>query len=225
MVGGVSRSHTVPAEDITEPQRSAFRRYLDAHRRNDECSRTPLRLALVLGGMKPATIVDPFPWAFPDCSQEPVQCLEELIDLFECVYRRAYGASGLIVARSTGRVGFLPTVQNTDSDAYHRRLGVVFGYPPDAIEHFIQHEGPRTQPRELVKAGVFTAAELAYTSFVFYLPEESQAGYERAIASGKATRTRLTTLAHEWDLPVLAKLADTVYEAHVALYAGEATSV
>jgi hypothetical protein len=151
--------------------------------------------------------------------------MKELLDLFDCDYRRIYGTPDLLVAQSTGRFGFLPTVKNADCGAYHRRLGVVFGYPSTAIECFIQYEGTRTQPRDLVNASVFSATELAYTIFVSYMPEESTAGYERAIARGRATRTRLTTLAHKWDLPVLETVADAVYEAYVALYAGDAMTV
>jgi hypothetical protein len=218
-------SSSISIPDITDTQRRAFSRYLDTHRQSDSCSRAPMRLALVVGQMKPATIIEPYPWAFPDCALSPVQCFQDLLDRFDCVYRQPYGAAGVIVAGSTGRLEFLPTVKNTDSDAYHRRLGVLFGYPPDAIEAFIQDEEPPTQPHDLVADGLFEVEALAYTSFVFYKPADSAAAYEQTIAEGKMTRARLGMLADEWQLPALDEIADTIYEAYVAEYTNVAEEI
>jgi hypothetical protein len=203
-------------------QRRAFSRYVTEHYHQDGWSRTPLRLALVVAGDKPATLFDPHPWAFPDSPLQSPACGLPLLDQLNLAYKRIQDLPGVIVAAAAGRLDLLPTVMNP-CDAYHRRLGVVFGYPSTAIEYFLQKDDVPTPSHEYVDQGRFAASEMAYSGFVFYTPEDSTAGYERAIAVGKATRARLSELAASWEIPALETLADGVYEEYRAECAGEST--
>jgi hypothetical protein len=208
-------------ERLSASQRRAFRRYVTVHCQANHWSRTPLRLALVLAGDKPATLFDPYPWAFPERSPSSPECALPLLDQLDLTYKQIQDLPGVVVATSSGRLALLPTVM-TPCNAYHRRLGVVFGYPPTAIEYFIQKESTPTTPRTYVEQDQFEAAEIAYTGFVFYTPEDSVAGYRRAVAAGKATRARLSELAATWEIPALETLATGVYEEYRAECSGEA---
>lgn len=117
----------------------------------------------------------------------------------------------------------LPSTARTSANAaWHRRLGVVFGYPSAAIDFFIASDREtRTQPNERVEAGEFSPEEMAYTEFVFYVHDDSLDGYTQAIETGKTVRARFSELATGWDLPVLDALADEVYQEAVAVYTGD----
>jgi hypothetical protein len=211
-----------PGESLSATQRRAFSQYVRVHCHDDSWFRTPLRLALVLAGDKPATLIDPCPWAFPESPLQSPDCALPLLDQLNLAYKRIRDLPGVIVAASSGRLELLPTVMNP-CDAYHRRLGVVLGYPSTAIEYFLQKDGVPTPAHEYVEHGLFEASEMAYTGFVFYTPEDSNAGYRRAITAGKATRAHLSELADSWEIPALETLADGIYEEYRAECSGEST--
>ncbi|UPM42304.1 hypothetical protein [Halocatena salina] len=204
------------AETLTERQRCELGRYFERHAENDACYRDPLLLALVVAGDKPAAEISATEFAFPEHPWTPHRGLIALCELFELSYRRIGQGTGndWFIAPTDGRLDLLPSSEKADRNrAWHRRLGVVLGYPPEAIDFFIDTDGTeRTRPRDLLKRGVFSPEELAYTRFVFYIHDDSINGYERAIETGRAVRARFTELAEMWHLPALAAIADDVFE-------------
>lgn len=100
----------------------------------------------------------------------------------------------------------------TATAPYHRRLGCFFGYDRENIRYFIDSVPPRTPATDLVEAGTFEPADIAYATFVPELHEGSIDHYERAIEAGRTIRERVTTLAQTWEVPALETLATTVYE-------------
>lgn len=204
------------ANDMTEAQRRELGRYFKRHADSDTCYRDSLLLALVLAGDKPAAEITANDFAFPDHPWTPHRGLLDLCDLFDLSYRRIGRGTGnsWFIAPTEGRLDFLPTSEKTNrNEAWHRRLGVVLGYPYEAIEFFIDTNGEkRTLPRDLVENGTFSPEELAYTQFVFYIHDDSIEGFERAIETGKARRARFAELAKEWDLPALDRITENVFE-------------
>lgn len=210
-------------EALTATQRTALNEYFERHHASETPTRTPLLLALVLAGDKPATHITPASWAFSGTSCETDTHFRAFLDTLGLAAHHLTGMSGWFVAPSRGRFGLLPSTARTRANAaWHRRLGIVFGYPSAAIEYFIHtdHED-RTQPKERLAAGEFGSEEMAYTEFVFYVHDDSLDGYTQAIETGKTVRARFTDLATRWDLPVLDALADEVYQEAVAVYTGD----
>lgn len=215
-MGTAALHRSITAPDLSETQRQELGRYLSYYR--DETVREPLRLALMIAGDKPATLVAPEPWITLRSPLTFSNGSVELFNVFDLASREIRDVPAWFVARSSGRLDLLPTVRNGDCDAYHRRLGVIFGYPPREIDSYITHEGERTRPDDFVEAGVFTPEEMAYAEFVFYMSDDSEEGYTRAIAAGKRTYERLTELADYWHLPDLQTIADSLYEYQVEKY-------
>lgn len=208
---------------LSEPQRQALGRYIERHVEHDAWHREPLMLALVVAGDKPAALIDPASFAFPDHPWSTHTGLLELCDVLELSYRHVTDISGWFVAPAEGRLDLLPsTGRAPTNDAWHRRFGVVLGYPPDAIDFFIETSGDeRTRPRDLVDRGVFSPDELAFTQFIFYIHDDSIDGYEQAITEGKIVRERFEELAAAWGLPDLKKIAAGVHEESRRVFAGE----
>lgn len=92
----------------------------------------------------------------------------EALDLFDIAYRRVW-ADQWFIAADPERLALIPPERTTESDAYHRRLGRFFGYPPDAIEAFLPIQTRSPYPRDLVANGSVTATQIAYTRFVPYV--------------------------------------------------------
>ncbi len=209
---------------LTPTQRQALREWLRVHE-DHESREDPLKMALVIAGDKPAMYLQPSEWAYPGTrfGFDTNEQFRELIDALELVAHQIEGMNGWFVAPAHGRLDLLPSTVRAPTDtAWHRRLGVVLGYPPEAIEFFIDTTGAkRTQPRELVERGVLSPDELAYTQFVFYIHDDSSDGYERAIETGRAVRARFTELAEKWELPILETIAEEQYQLAVAVYSGE----
>jgi hypothetical protein len=199
--------------NLTDEQHEALREYTARHCHEETCSTAPVRLARVLAHDKPTTLIDtPLAIAAADAY------FDDLLDRLECPYRQIRGHSGWIVASSAGRarLDLLPTVKTGNfSDAYHRRLGVVFGYPAVAIKHFIQKDDPGVTNVDLVQSGAFEATEVAYTKFVCYDYPKTQAKYASHISLGKAIRQRISRLARVWDLSDIDDLADEAYSQEV----------
>lgn len=226
--------------ELTDPQRNALRRYAELRHESGVALREPLWLALVIAGDKPATFtgkgLDTSPdvprngWGFelaeqavPDDMEIEVIPLDEttpditvadVLNEFDLAYQEMGGAEGWYVARTSWRLGLLPTVRKglKSAEAYHRRLGCFFGYSPDDIAYFTDSEPPRTSAHDLVKAGEFDPEEIAYARFVPEVHGGSIDRYERASETGRTIRERIADLSNKWDLPELDALADTVYE-------------
>lgn len=223
-------TYTTPADDpipdLSDEQYRALCEFTQRHRDEDTCSTTPVRLARVLAHDKPATLILTPPEISPPRGQScsPEEYLVTLLDRIECLYRQVDGLSGWIVASSAGRLDLLPTVK-TLCDAYHRRLGVVFGYPADAIDYFINNDNSRSTKIDLVQSGTFDAEEAAYTKFICYSHPKTREKFEHHISIGRAIRQRISQLARVWGLPELDALADDVYNEEVtALKEGERQS-
>ncbi len=179
-----------------------------------------LRFALVIAGEKPATVVQ----AEWNCANSPFSTEREFIRLFErlgCTTRRFSALHGWIVGHARGRFDLLPTTWNVAHNAgWHRRLGVLFGYPACDIRRFLD-DREWIRPRARVESGTFTPAEVANTAFLCHRFEDSIDGYRRAIAWGRRLHTRYQQLAQSWELPILAAIADRQYEIAEAVYSGE----
>lgn len=195
-----------PIPDLSDEQYRTFREFIVGHCGEDTCSVTPVRLASVLARDKPATLLQ----TPPEIAMSQDDYLISLINRLGLSYREVTGISGYIAGRSSWWLDLLPTTK-IFSDAYHKRLGVVFGYPRYAVENFINGDSPPSRT-DLVSEGEFEATEIAYSRFVFYACSDD---YEKHIAIGKRNRTRIHELATEWNIPELDSLADDAYNDEV----------
>lgn len=199
---------TPPITTISADERQALRDYLGNCIENERFEfEEPLMLVLVLSGDKPAATMQPSREQFPDHPWSPQTGLKQLCDQLGVVARRKM--NWWFVAPVDGRLRLLPSGNRGDrSRAWMRRLGVVLGYPPDAIETFLSRQGEWTEPHELVANGQFTPEEMADAGFVVYRHDDSVGGYEWAIRTGRRIRSRLDELAEKWDLPEINEFAD-----------------
>lgn len=201
--------------NLADTQHRKLEQYLNRHYQQEVCENGSLLLTLVLSGDKPAALIQLSSWQFPENKTHPKKPFFEFLDLLNLSARQIRGTSGWFVAPTlSGRLDLLPSseLHGRSNRAWHRRLGIILGYPDDVIEYFIESHSVAdwTEPEDLVAEGVFTPEELAYTRFVFYIHKDSIRGYERAIKTGRETRTLLGELARRWDLPVL----DSIVEKH-----------
>lgn len=232
----VAHPPSFPVETMTETQHQKLSQYIAVRQESGVALREPIWLALVIAGDKPAcyadcglgsstTIMDG--WAC-DLSEQAVPAEMEIevvplnqmsptitvagvLDAFGLAYQEL-GGTGWYVARTSWRLGLLPTVRNGSTAAYHRRLGCFFGYTRSDIDYFIATEPPRTQPADLVADGSFDPEEIAYATFIPEIHQKSINRFERAIETGKTIHSRITSLARQWNIPELETLAETVYE-------------
>lgn len=189
---------------LSTEQRDVLREYFSNCLENDRSHRShPLEFVLVLSGDKPACTMHPSEEEFPHDPFDPAAGLRRLCDQFNVVYRKPRN-NWWFVAAVEGRIDMLPSGNRTDrNDAWYRRLGVVLGYPPEAIEAFIAARGQWTDPSEYVATGQFSVEEMANAGFVFYRHDDSVEGYEHAIETGRRIQERLNELADEWNIPEL----------------------
>lgn len=194
-----------PLTSISAEQRHALRSYFGNCVENDRAHRShPLDFALLLAGEKPACTMHPSQEEFPDDPFDPAAGLRRLCDQFDLAVQKPREVSWWFVAPVDGRLDLLPSGNRCARNAaWHRRLGVVLGYPPPAVEAFLARE-EWTEPNELVRTGHFSPEEIAPAGFVSYRHDDSIEGYERAIRDGKRVRERLDHLAERWDVPELA---------------------
>lgn len=231
-----------PLTELTASQRQTYQTYIEARRESDRALKEPLWFALVLTREKPALLMVPDftppatdSWdplgecelleqvvppdkeitmtSHKDDSPEPPITIEALATAFELEWQAFRGS--MCVARTSWLLDLLPT--SMGSASYHWRLGTIFGYPQAAIEYFLSAE-TRAQAAAIEATAHFQPEELAYTTFLPYVHDESIEGYERAIAIGQAMRTTIATLAHQWELPGLETLAADIYERAVTEY-------
>ncbi len=202
---------------MQEEQRQLFGQYISHHQEYGGDIGEPLQMALVLGGEKPATMFDPPEEMF---SRYPDLSPSKLVKKWGLYYRRSSINSTLMVSPSYFWFDLLPAVElGTEIGA--RCRGLFFGYPFDAINHFLHAEGAILPGRKYIVQGEFSAEELAYSVFTFYRPEDSKTGYERAINIGKKRYNRLHELAHEWELSNLAEMTDRLYSDFTIRYSEE----
>lgn len=196
---------------LSGEQQEALRGYFDNCLENGRTSRShPLEFALVLAGDKPAATMHPTEDEFPNDPFDPAAGLRRLCDVLNVVCRKPR-TNWWFVAPVDGRLDLLPSGNRTErNEAWYRRFGVVLGYPPDAIEAFIDARGQWTEPHELVADGHFDADTIADAGFVSYRHDDSIDGYEQAIEQGRALRRRLDELADTWGVPEI----DEFVEAH-----------
>lgn len=194
-----------PITTITDDQRQAlrefFRNCVESERFN---SIDPLMFALVLSGDKPVTTIDPSDDQFPGHRWSPQTGLKELCSRVNAVAYKRRDIGWWFVAPTYGRLDLLPSHNRTEcNEAWMRRLGVIFGYPPSVIDYFLSVESEWIKPHERVAAGQFSAEEMADAGFVVYRHDDSVEGYEWAIKTGRRVCSRLEELADTWDVPEL----------------------
>lgn len=228
-----------PIKNLSADQRQTFQTYIEARRDSERALKEPLWFALVLAREKPALLMVPdftppqsVSWdplsecdlleqvvppdkeitmvSEKDDQPEPPITIDMIATAFDLKYRSFHGS--VCVARTSWLLDLLPTSKGSTS--YHWRLGTVFGYPRADIEYFLSAEtgSPRANRDDIMTAGHFQPDELAYTTFLPQVHEDSIEGYERAIKRGKEIRETVSTLADQWTVPELDSLAKTVYE-------------
>jgi hypothetical protein len=200
---------SIPVRNLTDEQYDALRDFIIRHREEGTYSATPIRLARVLAYDKPATLLQ----TPPEISTSRDDYLVSLLDRIGLPYRQIDGIPGWIVSPTEWRLDLLPTVKHEfrQPAAYHKRLGVAFGYPSDAIEYFIQKDTSEPAKVDLVTAGKFDANEVAYTRFICYAYPKTAEKFEHYISIGIEIRQRINQLARSWNMPELDLLADDAY--------------
>lgn len=201
--------------ELTTEQQHSLGAYIEGHRRDETFSLNPLKVARVLSGDKRGAYINAIR---EDRDRDPDEYLPPLFEALELPARKIDGIDGWNIARTEWRLDLLPTKQ-TLTDAYHRRCGVFYDYPHEAVEDFIETTIKVTK-RDLVRAGVFDAEEVAYLAFVPYTYHNSVERYEMMIREGKKNRHRHSELAVVWDVPELENYADAIYQDFVAAYSG-----
>ena len=199
-----------PIMSITNDERQALRTYLGNCVDNERCDFIhPLMFVLVLSGDKPAATMQPSRDEFPDHPWAPQTGLTQLCDQLNVVAHHRREIDWWFVAPVDGRLDLLPSSNRTErNDAWVRRLGVILGYPPRAVECFIEKAGEWTEPHELVATGQFSPADMADAGFIVYRHDDSVEGYEWAIRHGRRVRQRLEAVAETWDVPELTAFID-----------------
>lgn len=208
--------------DLTSHQREAVREFTSRYRDESEgrVSINPVLLARVLARDKPAAQVYISGETHPDFDN-PDAYLYDLCSTFDLHMKNIKEARGWAIGRSRWRLDLLPT-RFSETDAYHRRCGFVYGYPASAIEDFIETTTNITNC-DLVRAGIFSAEDVAYLIFVSYHYHNSLKRYEERIEIGKQIRQRLTQLAEVWSLPILDEYATLLHNDVAEAYRGNAT--
>ena len=202
-----------PIMSVSDEQRHVLRSYFGNCVENGRGHRShPLDFALMLAGEKPACTMHPSAEEFPATPFHPASGLRRLCDQLDLAVQKPQEVSWWFVAPVDGRLDLLPSGNRCDrNEAWHRRLGVVLGYPPSAVESFIREgTAPRewTEANELVRDGHFAPEEIADAGVIPYRYDDSLAGYEQAIRDGKRVRERLNHLAERWEVPELADCVD-----------------
>lgn len=199
-----------PITTITDDERQALREYLGNCVETDRfVSIRPLMFVLVLSGDKPVATMQPSRDEFPDHPWVPHTGLKQLCDRLNVVAHHRRAITWWFVAPVEGRLDLLPSNDRAErNDAWVRRLGVILGYPPHAVECFIEKETEWIEPHEHVARGQFSPDEMADAGFIVYRHDDSVAGYDWAVRHGRRVRQRLEALAEKWELPELTAYID-----------------
>lgn len=208
--------------NLSEKQVAAFRKFTRRHIDDNEgrLSVNPIVLARVLAGDKPGGYINLNGETYPDFGDTDAY-IAELCSTLELETRKIKEARGCCISRSDLWLDMLPTVQSS-TDAFHRRCGVVYGYPQEAIEDFIETT-TEVATCDLVRAGIFNAEEIAYLVFVSFSHNNSLEQYEKQIERGKEIRHRMEELAEAWKLPVLDEYVSLLHSDVVDAYRGNAS--
>lgn len=210
--------------DLTTTQYDAFREYTHRHRQlRDKLAPHPILIARVLADDKRGASMKPPTGVVPDEYDGQVDYLQDLFEQMGLVVSQRYDNEWYYVARSAWRLDLLPT-NSTYTDAYHRRCGVFFDYPLDAIDAFINSDEVQVTLYDIARAGLIDPADIAYLSFVSYLHRTTIPAYEKLIEQGKDNRERIAELSNTWDIPALDIHANDVYEDYVAAYSGSGST-
>lgn len=208
---------------FTSTQRQTLAAWLGALHERDERHDFPLALARTLAGDKPACLIQTADFALDAGPFEAVAEALSFVHELGLLTMQPQADGPWCAARTRFRLELLPSPGGSNvKAARQRRLGAFFGYPEPDVEWFIEtptHE--RAGPRERVKTGAFTPAEVAHVDLLPYVHETSIDGYERAIAAGTQIRQRIDALAERWELPVLNEMAEDHYDLSRRVYAGE----
>lgn len=199
-----------PITTISDDERRVLREYLgncvESELFDDP---QPLLFVLMLAGDKPAVAFDPRDEEFPNYPFAPRKGFRELCASLDLALETRLGTPLWVVAPVRGRLDLLPTSNRSRrSPEWERRLGVVFGYPPSAVDSFVNRDGDWMEARKRVRDGQFTVDEMVDVGLLGYRCENTQQGYEKAIQDGRRVRRRLEQLAEEWDLPEIKTLVE-----------------
>jgi hypothetical protein len=135
--------------------------------------------------------------------------LTQLCDRLDLVAHHRRALTWWFVAPVDGRLDLLPSNDRAERNAaWVRRLGVVLGYPPHAIEYFIEKKTEWIEPHEHVASGQFSPDEMADAGFIVYRHDDWVEGYDWAVRHGRRVRQRLEALAEKWELPELTAYID-----------------
>lgn len=208
---------------LSADQHSAFRAFIQRHRDETEgrISVNPILLARVLARDKPAADIDLKGNNTHPAFDDPDQYLHSLCDVLGLAVRKIKGLRSWTVGYSSWRLDLLPTTHSLTT-AYHRRCGFVYGYPTDAICDFIETTTKITNC-DLVRAGIFSATDMAYLTFVPYTYHNSISKFELLIEEGKAIRERMGHLATVWEMPLLDEYATLLHQDTTDVYLGQGT--
>lgn len=214
------------ADDIpslSPPQRESIHEFIQRHRDETEgrISVNPILLARVVARDKPAADIDLKGDQTHPAFDDPDQYLHSLCATLGLSARKIRGVRSWTVGHSSWRLDLLPTT-HAQTTAYHRRCGFVYGYPPDAIEDFIETTTKITTC-DLVRAGIFDAEEIAYLTFVSYTYHNSIEKYDRLIDKGRAICKRIGQLATAWELPLLDEYATLLHHDTTQAFLGQGT--
>lgn len=199
---------------MTDHQREVFTNFIKARKKSQINVQEPIWLALLLAREKPGVALSPIslpPWVDTD---SPVTS-EEVVKTFDLEYK--IGERQIVYAARTSWL-FNLLSSTGEYSARVRRTGCFFGYPPKAIDHFINNDPPDTSAESFVADGIFRPEEVAYTTYLPYRHDDSIAGYERAIEAGKRIRATVGDLATTWDIDYLNEYATHLYDEAVSEY-------
>lgn len=206
---------------LSAAQHSTFREFIRRHRDETDgrISVNPILLARVLAGDKPAADIDLKGEETHPNFDDPDEYLYSICDTLDLHARKIKGIRSWTVGHSSRWLDLLPTVKSS-TDAFHRRCGIVYGYPSDAIENFTETTAKITT-YDLIRADIFTKEEITYMTFVPYIYHNSLEWYEWLIERGKEIKTRIGQIATVWDLPLLDEYAQLLYSDNVEIYNGD----
>lgn len=204
---------------LTVTQRCLFRDYIIRHKDAETYSKNPINLARVLIGDRPAAALTPLlKIDVPNEYDDADEYVPAMVSEMGLQYRTLVDHFDVYISSSSKRLDLLPTVK-VMNDAFHRRLGVVLGYPPDAVERFIKTSISVTW-LDLIRADIFTPKTVAYTVFVpFSIYDKSLPKYNEAINHGKQIKQRIHECAHEWEMTELDEYAEILYADAIDSYA------
>lgn len=209
-----------PIPELTDAQHSALREYTERHRTAPEkLAPHPMTIARVVAQDRPAAHVTPITGVVPSGSADHDEYLPDVFGRMGLHTCQMEGDDGWYVARTAWRLDLLPPAA-TFTAAYHRRCGVFFGYPPDAVDWFIEHPDVHVTHCDIGRSGIIPPEDVAYEIFIPYMHKKSIERYADVIAKGKAIRRRITELSSVWDLSGLDAHAQAVYDDVATVYAG-----